>query len=188
MKLQTYWEAKTTLSGEDNALEEWKSIYDENIQYLMPNKKSAMDVLEYLQSRYPTEEEPLERIRMVVEMNALNHRPYLPDGVFDHNPPEIIVLNIKNAGGGEVLFDKQEEDFWKLAEEHRPVQGIEIIPQDEFPVPIFVGVEKRSGYVYVEGSPRLSDELFAYQGLNDKELQNVYLVAKYVKLLKQMQG
>ncbi len=185
MKIKTYWEAKPDLQA--LATEDWKSIYQENIACLTPNKKSAADVLAYVRSKYQAEEEPLERVRMVVEINALGRRPYLPEGVFD-GPPEIVVLHITNYGAGEELYKNQEEDFWRLGEEKRIARDIEYIPQDEFPVPVFVGAEMRSGYVYVEGSPRLADELFAYQGLSERELQNEYLVAQYVKLLKKPQS
>jgi len=56
----------------------------------------------------------------------------------------------------------------------------------DFPLPILVNVEKNSGYICVEGSPALSNEIELFQGHNAKELENIYTVACYVKLLKKV--
>lgn len=46
---------------------------------------------------------------------------------------------------------------------------------------IFVGIDLISGYFYVEGSNELYDELFAFRGLDEKDLDNYFLVAEYFK-------
>lgn len=48
----------------------------------------------------------------------------------------------------------------------------------------FVGIDLASGYFCVEGSEQIYDELFAFRGLDEKDLDNVFLVAEYVKCAK----
>ena len=45
---------------------------------------------------------------------------------------------------------------------------------------IFVGIDLETGYFCVEGSGELYDELIAFRGLDDRDLENFYLVAEYV--------
>lgn len=49
---------------------------------------------------------------------------------------------------------------------------------------VFVGIDLASGYFCVEGSERIYDELFAFRGLDEKDLDNVFLVAEYVECAK----
>lgn len=46
----------------------------------------------------------------------------------------------------------------------------------------FVGLELESGYIHCEGSDSLQDALFLRQGLNEEELENPFLVWRYVAL------
>lgn len=48
----------------------------------------------------------------------------------------------------------------------------------------FVGVDLASGYVHAEGSEELYDELCAFQGLDERDLKNCFLVAQYVSCLE----
>ena len=43
---------------------------------------------------------------------------------------------------------------------------------------IFVGIEMETGFIHVEGSSLLWDELFAFRGLDTDDLKNIYLVAE----------
>ena len=47
---------------------------------------------------------------------------------------------------------------------------------------IFVGIDLTTGAFHVEGSEELYNELFVYLGLDEKDLENCFLVAEYVKL------
>ena len=81
------------------------------------------------------------------------------------------------------LYDKQEQDYYDLLREQKSlIRNIEELPFET--CPIVIGIEKHSGYVFVEGSPSLADEITLLQGLNSKELKNVYLVAHYIQILK----
>lgn len=46
---------------------------------------------------------------------------------------------------------------------------------------VFVGIDLVSGYFYVEGSEEIYDDLFAFRGLDERDLDNFFLVAEYVK-------
>lgn len=46
---------------------------------------------------------------------------------------------------------------------------------------MFVGIDLVSGYFYVEGSEEIYDDLFAFRGLDERDLDNFFLVAEYVK-------
>lgn len=49
---------------------------------------------------------------------------------------------------------------------------------------IFVGIDLTTGYYTVEGCTMLWDELCAFQGLDEKDLQNYFCVAQYINSLK----
>lgn len=77
---------------------------------------------------------------------------------------DISVYLVKNQGSATVLYEKQSKVF----------KG----------VPIRVGLERETGYVSVEGSEELSDEITAFKGLDLDELNNYYLVANYLRCIK----
>ena len=45
----------------------------------------------------------------------------------------------------------------------------------------FIGIDLVTGYFCVEGSEKIYNDLFAYRGLDEKDLENFYLVAEYIK-------
>lgn len=49
---------------------------------------------------------------------------------------------------------------------------------------IFVGLDLASGFYMVEGSTMLWDELCAFQGLDERDLENFVRVGQYVQCLK----
>jgi len=49
---------------------------------------------------------------------------------------------------------------------------------------VFIGIDLVSGYFCVEGSEQIYDDLFAFRGLDEKDLNNVFMVAEYVKCIK----
>lgn len=46
---------------------------------------------------------------------------------------------------------------------------------------VFIGIDLITGYYQVEGSPELHDEICAFQGLDDDDIQNYFCVAQYIK-------
>ena len=93
----------------------------------------------------------------------LDNAPFaekLPKGM----KPSAVTFFVENTGIGRILYEKKDEVF---TEEK-----------------IFVGVDIVSGYFCVEGSSMLWDELYAFQGLDETDLQNFYCVAEYISCLK----
>ena len=50
--------------------------------------------------------------------------------------------------------------------------------------PIMVGLEYETAFVMVEGSGELADQLVAFAGLDQADLDNYYLVANYIACLE----
>jgi hypothetical protein len=184
MKDDTIYSVYVQSTADEMAMNKLKAIYDEYIPYLKPDKKNAAEIIDHIKSKYPTEEDASARAKKVVELNALGHRQYLPDGIFQEDTAlDTTTLIVKNEGAGKTLYDKQEQDYYDLLKEQKSLMK----NPEESPFetcPIVIGIEKHSGYVFVEGSPSLADEITLLQGLNAKELKNVYLVAHYIQILK----
>lgn len=49
---------------------------------------------------------------------------------------------------------------------------------------VFVGIDLVTGFFTVEGSEKLHDELFAFRGLDESDLNNFFLVAEYINCLR----
>lgn len=141
----------------------WKDIWNEYKDKLRPNRKSGAEVVEYLTKKYPLKELHDDKAIRVVVDNVLNNKQFfdkLPAGA----APSAVTFTIENSGEGKFLYEKQDEIF----------RGNKI----------FVGIDIHSGYFCVEGSSMLWDELYAFQGLDEKDIQNYYCVAEYISCLK----
>lgn len=151
-------------------LEEWKSIWEEYKDVLKPNRKSGEEVLTYLQSHYVLTE--------IDDENALSciSEPVKENEYFAEKLPEGTAINprafyLENTGCGKKFYLPENKDNTYLWGE----EGIE---------KIFIGVELSSGVYHVEGSTMLWDELCAFQGIDEKDLQNFVVVADYINSLK----
>jgi hypothetical protein len=141
----------------------WKAINDEYKAKLYPNQKSAPALIEYLKMKYPVTEITDEKWKQVVLHNVLLNKCYadkLPAG----KTPTAIVFSVQNTGAGNILYERQDEIFKGHG--------------------IFVGIELETAFFLVEGSSMLWDELFAFKGLDEADLNNYYLVAEYITCLK----
>ena len=150
-------------------LEEWKSTWIKYKELIKPNKKTGLELLEYLQSEYSLTEifdaDTLDAISYTVTTNEPRSEK-LPDGV----SPAPRAFYLDNAGQGEKFYlpeNKDDEELW----------GGDITK-------IFVGIDLSSGFYLVEGSTMLWDELCCFQGLDEKDLQNYVIVAQYVNALQ----
>lgn len=142
---------------------QWKDTAETCRPLLCPNKKTGAELLAYLTGKYPVRELRTDSLRDVVEDNILSnecHARKMPAGT----TPEVSGFVIENAGTGKHLYEQQDEMF----------RGRTII----------AAVELHSGYFLVEGSSLLWDELCAFRGLDEEDLENYYLVAEYVGCLK----
>jgi hypothetical protein len=140
-------------------LQQWQAIWQENRPLLQPNRKSGAQVLTWLEKNYPLTPLLDDNARQVVADNVLlnePHRQKLPPGVL----PQPLTFTVDNRGAGAALYAAQ-------------------LP-DEAGQRIFVGLDLVSGYYTVEGSCRLWDEMFAFRGLDQADLENCYLVAEYI--------
>lgn len=141
----------------------WKVTFDQYRPQLRQNKKTGLELIAYLQQKYPITELNDERLKQVVVDNVLSngiHANKVPVG----KTPLAKGFIIGDTGAGKYLYEKQDALY----------AGMKII----------VGVELGSGYFLVEGSSLLWDELFAFRGLDDVDLTNYYLVAEYISCLK----
>lgn len=143
--------------------EKWKEVWIEYKDKLLPNRKSGKEVVEYLKNKYLLEELNDDYAKQVVIDNLIYNKPLadkLPMGV----EPSVVTFVVGNKDNGKFLYENQDEIF----------KGINI----------FVGVELESGFFCVEGSSLLWDELYAFQGLDEKDIQNYFCFAEYISCLK----
>ena len=144
-------------------LNEWREIHKRFKDKLTENRKSGSDVLEYLKSKYLLEELTDQKSLSVVSENVLNNAFYkqkLPE----NSQPEPKTFVLKNEANGKTVYDNR-EDIWEGC-------------------PVFIGVDLISGYIHIEGSCLLYDEIFAFQGIDRYDLENFVRVGEYIECIK----
>ncbi|GAA0077635.1 hypothetical protein UT300005_20130 [Clostridium sp. CTA-5] len=144
-------------------VERWKKVWNKYKDKLRPNKKSGKEVVEYLKNKYHLEELHDDNAKQVVINNVLYNKLYadkLPMGA----KPSAVTFVVENKDNGKFLYENQDEIF----------KGNNV----------FVGVDIESGFFCVEGSSLLWDELYVFQGLDEKDIQNYFCVAEYISCLK----
>jgi hypothetical protein len=144
-------------------VQEWKALYSEYRDKLSPNRKPAHEIVKYLRDKYPLADITDASWGQTVIDNVVMNDPYkekLPEG----KKPSPVVFKIENISSGKRLYEQQDEIF----------NGS----------PIVAGIDLETGYFHVEGSSDLWDELFAFRGLDEADLENFYLVAEYVNCLR----
>lgn len=144
-------------------IEMWKEVWNDFKDKLRPNRKTGIEVVEYLKNKYSLEELHDDNAKQVVINNVLYNKPYadkLPVGA----EPSAVTFIVVNEDNGKLLYENQDEIY----------KGNNI----------FVGVELETGFFCVEGSSHLCDELYAFRGLDKKDIQNYFCVAEYISCLK----
>lgn len=150
-------------------LEECKSIWMQYKDQLRPNRKSGEELLRYLLQKYVLTEiqnvNALDTVIYNVKMNAPYAEKLTPGAA-----PIPRAFFLENAGNGVVFYKRENKD---------PIDtwGGDISR-------IFVGIDLATGYFTVEGSTMLWDELYAFRGLDEKDLQNYVCVGQYISCLK----
>lgn len=144
-------------------LESWKVTWNEYKDRLLPNRKSGAEISAYLSDKYILTEIHDDWALQVVAKNVLNNEP-LAEKIPVGKIPSPVAFFVENSGKGQILYENQDEVF----------KGIKI----------FVGIDLASGFFCIEGSSMLWDELYAFQGLDEKDIQNPYCVAEYISCLK----
>ena len=143
--------------------EAWRATWIEYKDRLLPNRKSGTEIAAYISDKYSLTEIYDDRSLQVITANVLNDT-HLSQKVPIGKKPSPVAFFIRNSGKGKVLYENQDEIF----------KGTKI----------FVGIDLISGLFHVEGSSMLWDELYAFQGLDETDIQNFYCVAEYVSCLK----
>ena len=143
-------------------LRQWRADYAAYRPLLHPNRRSADELLSYLKAKYPLVPLDDDAAREVVCANVRENADLaerLPAGVL----PRAETFTVARSGAGKALYAAQDAVF----------SGMDI----------FVGIEMVTGHFHVEGSSFLWNELFAFRGLDEADLENPYLVSEYVSLL-----
>lgn len=154
--------ATITTKPTSEMIENWKTIFEQYKNQLKPNKKTAEEVIDYLRIKYPIKEITASEAKQVVINNIMMNA--FAEKVQKGKELKPLVYHVLNEEGARSLYNKQSDIF----------RGH----------PIIVGVELESKYVSVEGSEELADDLVAFQGLDELDLNNYYLVANYVTCLQ----
>lgn len=142
---------------------EWKAVYEKYRNNLNVNAKSILELIEYLKQKYTLKEEASEEFKNVVINNIKLNEPFSKK-IPSNKELKPIVFTIQNEANAKTLYENQEEIY----------RGGSII----------VGMEFETGCVFVEGSSELTDEITAFKGLDEDDINNYYVVANYVRCLK----
>lgn len=146
-------------------VKEWRRIHKEYAPRLLPNKKSGAQVVEYLKSKYLLKEIKESRFLKIVSGNVLENDFWC--NKLEGSQPHPICFFLENEGLGKEIYATREE-CWKDCSES----------------PIFIGIDLTTGYIHIEGSTRLYDEIYAFQGVDKYDLANCVRVADYIECLE----
>lgn len=147
----------------------WKTVWQAYRGRLQPNRKPGAALLRYLRETYVLTPVRAKEAANAVADNVTMNPPFaekLPAGV----APAPKTFFVENAGNGAKFYQKENRDdpaLWGGKAER-----------------IFVGLDTVTGFFMVEGSTLLWDELYAFRGLDARDLQNPYCVAEYIACLR----
>jgi len=166
----------------DDIINQWKKTYEEYRQLLKPNRKSIDEILEYIKLKYPVEEDTSDKARKVVEKSVLYN--YYSKRLSENDTMlSIVVLRVKNEDNAVQLYENQVSEHIEFMDKMKKTIK-DFKPFSFEPIPIIIEAERKSGYIFVEGSQGLSEEITMIQGLDSDELKNYYLLANYINVLK----
>lgn len=151
------------LCVDEKIVREWIDTYKKYSSILKPNQKAITEVIGYVKSKYPIEENKFEKYKSVAIDNITMNKVFT-EKIPNKNELNPIVFSIKNEGNARTLYENQEAIYKDF--------------------PIIIGMESETGFVLVEGSKELHDEIVAFKGLDSRELTNFYLVSNYIWCLK----
>lgn len=147
----------------------WKEVWSQYKDRLKPNRKSGNELLDYLSGKYTLTEIQEPAAEETIRLNITLNKP-LADKLPKDASPVPRAFFVENEGNGRILYER--ENGYSPAD----------LGEDDFPV--FVGIDLASGYFLVEGSSMLWDELYAFQGLDESDIENPFCVAEYIACLK----
>lgn len=143
-------------------IKQWNRIWNEYKDKLKPNRKSGNEIIEYLMKKYCLEVINDEKLSEVVKSNIMNnkcHLEKLPSGT----TPDIKTFYIINTDESKSLYINRPDIYKDMR--------------------IFIGIDQVTGFFHIEGSETLWDELYCFRGLDEKDIQNPFLVAEYIKCM-----
>lgn len=141
----------------------WCEIHKQYKNKLTPNRKSGNEVLSYLLNRYTLDELSDEKYKNVISENVI-YNEFLKQKLPRDKSPAPMTFILRNDDKSKVIYENQ-EDIWNGC-------------------PVFIGIDLASGYVHIEGSCLLYDELYAFQGIDEYDLENCVRVAEYIECIK----
>lgn len=144
-------------------IDNWKAVWRRYCGLLAPNRKSGRELVGYLSSRYSLRESDSPEAYEAVLQNVLNNK-HLAEKLPPDTKPIPKAFFVEDSGNGHELFVRREA-VWTGDK-------------------IFVGIDLASGWYLVEGSCLLWDELCAFQGVDETDLKNFYVVAQYISCLE----
>lgn len=144
-------------------IDNWKAVWRQYCGLLAPNRKSGRELVDYLSARYSLRERDDPKAYEAVRQNVLKNK-HLADKLPLDTKPDPKAFFVEDTGKGHELFARREA-IWTGDK-------------------IFVGIDLASGWYLVEGSCLLWDELCAFQGVDETDLKNIYVVAQYISCLK----
>lgn len=150
-------------------LAEWNSLWTQYRDKLRPNRKTGPELLDYLCSKYTLTELQDQNAFDAVFLNVTKNE-HLAEKLPEGAEPLPKTFFLENEGEGQIFYQPENKD-------PEAVWGGDITR-------IFVGIDLASGFYMVEGNSMLWDELYAFQGLDEKDLENPYCVAQYITCLK----
>ena len=161
-----------TRKPDSKTLEKWKAVWKEQKDVLKPNRKSGKEILSYLESNYPLTEIFDKDALDVVSENVLENEHYAEKLHGKQPVPKAFYLE-NSEKGKRFYLSENKDDF--------SVWGEEITR-------IFVGIDITSGFFTVEGSTLLWDELCAFRGVDEADLQNYVVTAVYIEAKERMEA
>lgn len=150
-------------------LQEYKKIWKTYKDILKPNRKTGVELLAYLQENYVLTEIYDQDVLDAITYNTTMNIPYA-EKLAEGTPPIPKAFILEDTGNGKKFYRDENKDAID-------VWGENIAK-------ILIGIDISSGYYMLEGSTLLWDELCAFQGLDEMDLQNYVCVAEYILALK----
>lgn len=147
----------------EKKLVERREIYKRFKDKLVPNKKSSHEVLDYLIDKYILDELMDKRYLSLVS-NAVLSNEFFKQKLLPMQVPDPVFFKLRNDGAEKLIYELQEDCWGKN--------------------PVLIGIDLITGFVHVEGSCLLSDEIYAFQGIDEFDLKNYVRVAEYIACIK----
>lgn len=147
----------------EEMIREWKDIFLQYKDKITPNRIIPQKLVDYIAKKYSLltiVDTKYDEILIHNETSNILYKNKMIRG----NKPEPVIFELQNTGLGKEVYRKQDEIFKKSK--------------------IIIGVDLSTGFFIVEGSSYIWNEMLAYRGLDNDELNNFYLVAEYINCLK----